>query len=79
MTASAIEIALADGPHEASSPYDIGKLGMWLFFAGETMLFGGLMGVFILITIRRGGWGVEAAHVNWRLAAVNTAILFLAV
>jgi heme/copper-type cytochrome/quinol oxidase subunit 3 len=77
MTASAIAIGSARLPHEAAHPYEIGKLGMWLFFAGETMLFGGLMGAFVLLGISRGGWGLESAGVNWRLAAVNTVILFI--
>ena len=49
---------------------------MWVFFAGETMVFGGLMGVFILAAISHGGWGPDGAHVNWRLGAINTFVLF---
>ncbi len=79
MTESIAEIGVAHGAHEVSelsAGYEIGKLGMWIFLAGETMLFGGLMGVFTLLAVARGGWGSDGAHVNWRLAGINTIILF---
>ena len=76
MANSAAEIGIAHAPHEVSTSFEIGKLGMWVFLAGETMVFGGLMGVFILMAISRGGWGPDGAHVNWRLGAINTFVLF---
>ena len=79
MTESVAEIDAAHAApeiSELSASYEIGKLGMWIFLAGETMLFGGLMGVFTLLGISRGGWGTDGAHVNWRLAGINTIILF---
>jgi len=79
MTESVAEIGVPHAAHEVSelsASYEIGKLGMWIFLAGETMLFGGLMGVFTLVAFSRGGWGSDGAHVNWRLAGINTIILF---
>jgi len=76
MADSAVEIGTAHAPHEVETSFEIGKLGMWVFLAGETMLFGGLMGVFILEGIYHGGWGADAAHVNWPLGAINTFVLF---
>jgi cytochrome c oxidase subunit 3 len=76
MANSAVEIGIAHAPHEVSTSFEIGKLGMWVFLAGETMFFGGLMGVFILMGISRGGWGADGAHVDWRLGAINTLVLF---
>jgi heme/copper-type cytochrome/quinol oxidase subunit 3 len=76
MADSAVEIGIAHAPHEAESSFELGKLGMWVFFAGETMVFGGLMGVFVLVGIYHGGWGADGAHVNWRLGAINTFVLF---
>jgi len=67
MADSAVEIGTAHAPREVETSFEIGKLGMWVFLAGETMLFGGLMGVFILEGIYHGGWGADAAHVNWPL------------
>ena len=76
MANSAVEIGIAHAPHEVSASFEIGKLGMWVFLAGETMVFGGLMGVFILVGISHGGWGPDGAHVNWVLGAFNTLVLF---
>ena len=76
MANSAVEIGIAHAPHEVPASFEIGKLGMWVFLAGETMLFGGLMGVFALVAISHGGWGADGAHVNWRLGAINTFVLF---
>jgi heme/copper-type cytochrome/quinol oxidase subunit 3 len=74
MANSAVEIAHL--LHVAPSTLEIGKLGMWIFLAGETMVFGGLMGVFILVGLSHGGWATDGAHVNWRLGAINTLVLF---
>ena len=76
MADSAAEIEIAHAPHEVPASFELGKLGMWVFLAGETMVFGGLMGVFILVGISHGGWGADGAHVNWRLGAINTFVLF---
>jgi heme/copper-type cytochrome/quinol oxidase subunit 3 len=79
MTESVAEIGATHAAPEISGlsdSYEIGKLGMWIFLAGETMVFGGLMGVFILMGISRGGWGPDGAHVNWSLGAINTLVLF---
>lgn len=76
MANSAVEIGIAHAPHEAPASFEIGKLGMWVFFAGETTVFGGLMGIFVLVAIYHGGWGSDGAHVNWRIGAINTFILF---
>jgi heme/copper-type cytochrome/quinol oxidase subunit 3 len=72
---NAIDLAIASAPHEVARASEPGKLGMWIFIAGETMLFGGLMEVFILLGMQRGGWGIDGTRVTWRLAAVNTVIL----
>jgi heme/copper-type cytochrome/quinol oxidase subunit 3 len=74
MANSAVEIA--HPIHMARPTFEIGKLGMWLFLAGETMVFGGLMGCYALLMIARGGWGAGGAHVAWRLGGINTLVLF---
>jgi heme/copper-type cytochrome/quinol oxidase subunit 3 len=76
MANSAAEIGIVHAPHEISTGVEIGKLGMWVFLAGETMVFGGLMGIFILVAIHHGGWGKDGSHVNWHLGAINTLVLF---
>lgn len=52
-----------------------GKIAVWWFLASEVMVFGGLMGTFILFRIAHGGWNAQAANVNWRLGAFNTLLL----
>ncbi len=74
MANSAVEIV--HPLHVVESTFEIGKLGMWLFLAGETMVFGGLMGCYTLLMIARGGWGAAGAHVAWRLGGINTLVLF---
>ncbi len=76
MANSAVEIGITHAPHDVSTSFELGKIGMWVFLAGETMVFGGLMGVFILVGISHGGWGADGAHVNWRIGAINTFILY---
>ncbi len=76
MSNSALEIGISHAPHEVPANFELGKIGMWVFLAGETMVFGGLMGIFILEGISHGGWGADGAHVNWVLGAFNTLILF---
>lgn len=52
-----------------------GKLGTWWFLASEVMVFGGLIGCYVLARIAAGGWEEESAHVNTRIGAINTLIL----
>ena len=74
MADSGVEIV--HPPHVVQSTFEIGKLGMWIFLAGETMVFGGLMACYALLTVARGGWGADGAHVAWRLGGINTFVLF---
>ncbi len=53
----------------------LGRVGIWWFLASEIMVFGGLMGSYILSRIAAGGWLDERAHVNTTLAAINTLVL----
>jgi heme/copper-type cytochrome/quinol oxidase subunit 3 len=52
-----------------------GKLGVWWFIASEIMVFGGLIGTYVLLRVAHGGWTDQASHVNWRLGAINTLVL----
>jgi len=53
----------------------LAKVGVWWFLASEVMVFGGLMGSYILSRIAAGGWLAERAHVNTRIAIFNTIVL----
>ena len=52
-----------------------GRIGLWVFLAGEIMIFGGLIGCFVLYRIAQGGWTNEAAHVDWQIGTLNTLVL----
>jgi len=52
-----------------------GKAGVWWFLASEIMVFGGLIGTYILFRVAHGGWAEQASHVSWRLGATNTLVL----
>ncbi len=68
----------ATGPEGASDGFmaqPLGRIGVWWFLASEIMVFGGLIGSYILSRIAAGGWAAERAHVNTRLAVINTLVL----
>src|SRR5512135_2835870 len=71
-------MSIAERPHVASRDFTrqpLGKVGMWWFLASEIMVFGGLMGSYILSRVAAGGWIAERAHVNTRIAIINTIVL----
>ncbi|MFQ5668020.1 MAG: heme-copper oxidase subunit III [Candidatus Binatia bacterium] len=71
-------ISVVERPRVASRDFTrlpLGRVGMWWFLASEIMVFGGLIGSYILSRIAAGGWAVERAHVNTSLAAINTLVL----
>src|SRR5512135_202409 len=73
-----MSVASIAEPHVATRDFTrlpLGKVGMWWFLASEIMVFGGLLGSYILSRIAAGGWVVERAHVNTRLAVINTLVL----
>lgn len=53
----------------------LGRAGMWWFLASEAMVFGALMITYVVNRMAAGGWDAERAHVNARIAAVNTLLL----
>ena len=71
-------VAIAERPHVESQEFTaqpLGKIGVWWFLASEIMVFGDLMGSYILSRIAAGGWVAECAHVNTRIAIINTIVL----
>jgi heme/copper-type cytochrome/quinol oxidase subunit 3 len=57
------------------SALPLGRVGVWWFLASEIMVFGGLIGSYILCRLAAGGWAAERAHVNTTLAVINTVVL----
>jgi cytochrome c oxidase subunit III len=53
----------------------LGRAGMWWFLASEIMVFGGLLGSYVLQRIAHGGWREEMEHLSATIAAINTLVL----
>jgi heme/copper-type cytochrome/quinol oxidase subunit 3 len=64
--------AIETGDRPAILP---GKMGMWWFLASEIMVFGGLIGCYILFRLASAGWEATAAHLSLPLASFNTLVL----
>jgi heme/copper-type cytochrome/quinol oxidase subunit 3 len=52
-----------------------GRAGMWWFLSSEILVFGGLLGSYLLQRMAHGGWTEEMTHLNARIAAINTFVL----
>ena len=52
-----------------------GKLGVWWFLASEIVLFGGLIGVYIMSRLGGAGWSEMAAHLSVPIGTLNTFVL----
>jgi cytochrome c oxidase subunit 3 len=55
---------------------EAGTLGMWAFLITEIMFFGGMFLAYILYRTRYPqDFAYASAHLNWKLGAINTAVL----
>jgi len=62
--------------HEPVTKIPHGKLLMWIFLASELMFFSGFFGAFIVLrNTNYEVFGMGSAHLNWKLALLNTFIL----
>ncbi|MGO9264520.1 MAG: heme-copper oxidase subunit III [Candidatus Binataceae bacterium] len=61
--------------HDSLEAIPAGRIGLWIFLAGEIMIFGGLISCFLLYRIAQGGWVADAAHVDWQVGTINTMVL----
>ncbi len=63
-----------DTPIDIGIP--LGKIGIWWFLASEIMVFGGLIGSYVLYRMASAGaWAELAQHVNTPIAIINTVVL----
>jgi cytochrome c oxidase subunit III len=52
------------------------SLGMWVFLATEVMFFGGLFCAYLIYRLKYfGDFAAASQTLNWKLGAVNTAVL----
>jgi len=52
-----------------------GRLGMWWLLASEIVIFGGLLGSYIMLRFVNPQWAQEAAHTNAWAGGANTIVL----
>ncbi len=52
-----------------------GKLSVWWLIASEIVIFGGLLGAYVLLRNFHTEWGAEAAHTNTVGGGINTFVL----
>ncbi len=68
-------------PYESEPRPDTGvtntSLGMWLFLASETMLFGSLFSAYALLRTGAASWPDQGATLNVSIAGANTVLLVL--
>ncbi|MFQ5882901.1 MAG: heme-copper oxidase subunit III [Candidatus Methylomirabilales bacterium] len=52
-----------------------GRLGVWWFLASEIIMFGGLIGTYILFRLGSSGWSAASEHLSLSIGTVNTLVL----
>jgi heme/copper-type cytochrome/quinol oxidase subunit 3 len=52
-----------------------GRLGVWWVLASEIVIFGGLLGAYIMHRIAHAAWADQAAHTNTWAGGFNTLVL----
>jgi heme/copper-type cytochrome/quinol oxidase subunit 3 len=52
-----------------------GRLGVWWVLASEIMIFGGLLGAYVMHRIGHPGWAEQAVHTNVWTGGFNTLVL----
>jgi heme/copper-type cytochrome/quinol oxidase subunit 3 len=52
-----------------------GRLAVWWVLASEIVIFGGLLGAYIMQRLRHDAWADQAAHTNTWAGAFNTLVL----
>ncbi len=52
-----------------------GKLAVWWIVVSEIVIFGGLLGSYIMHRLAHDAWASEAAHTNTWIGAFNTLVL----
>ncbi len=61
--------------HLTSMGLPAGRLGMWWLIVSEIVIFGGLLGNYLLLRVVNPQWGLEAAHTNLLAGGFNTLVL----
>jgi heme/copper-type cytochrome/quinol oxidase subunit 3 len=52
-----------------------GRLAMWWLLVSEIVIFGGLLGSYLMLRVSNPAWGGEASHTNLAAGSLNTLVL----
>ncbi len=52
-----------------------GRLALWWLLVSEIVIFGGLLGCYLLLRVVNPQWGQDAAHTNMLAGGLNTLVL----
>ncbi len=52
-----------------------GRLAVWWVIASEIVIFGGLLGSYVMHRLAHDAWAAQAAHTNTWIGAFNTLVL----
>ena len=52
-----------------------GRLAVWWIIASEIVIFGGLLGSYVMHRLAHDAWAAQAAHTNTWIGAFNTLVL----
>jgi heme/copper-type cytochrome/quinol oxidase subunit 3 len=72
---SSNQIAVTGGTDVAAPFMRSSKLGLWVFLASEIILFGGLIGSYIIMRIGNTAWAEASGHLSVPIGSLNTFIL----
>ncbi len=73
--AAALEHVLVEPVESPLTPESWGKLGMWLFLAGDAMSFGGLIAGYVALRFGDPNWPVPSSILGVPFTAVMTFLL----
>lgn len=68
-------VAVSGGAAAAAPIVRSSKLGLWVFLASEIILFGGLIGSYIIRRIGTPSWEEASRHLSVTLGSLNTFVL----
>jgi heme/copper-type cytochrome/quinol oxidase subunit 3 len=66
-------VPIATGRSATGMP--TGKLAVWWVVASEVVIFGGLLGSYVMHRLAHDAWADQAAHTNTWIGAFNTLVL----
>lgn len=67
--------AVTPPPDSPAAAIPIGRLGLWWLIGSEIMIFGGLIGSFILFRLAHPEWAEMSHHLNVWIGSINTLVL----